>query len=130
MERLDTSRAPVLVTLARIGNHCIVDTTPEEETVMNFYWNVQKYLLRFQANPYVLTECVLQVSSASLLVAVCPDGRLATVRKLGKGSFHPGTLAAATSLAISVGDELNTALTAKLKQEEELGDTRQKVGFL
>ena len=51
VERLDTSRAPVLVTLARIGNHCIVDTTPEEETVLNFYWIVQEYLLRFQVNP-------------------------------------------------------------------------------
>ena len=100
--RLDLSEAPVLITLARIGNHCIVDTSQEEETV----------------------------SSASLLVAVTPDGNLATVRKVGGGSFHPATLLAATKMAVTVGTELNRVLMLKLDQEEKMGENREKIGFL
>lgn len=100
--RLDLSNAPILVTLARIGNHCIVDTSPEEETC----------------------------SSASLLVAVTPRGEMATVRKVGGGSFHPATLLAATKMAVTVGTELNRALVAKLQQEEQIGENREKIGFL
>jgi len=100
--RLDVTRAPVLVTTTRIGNHCIVDSTPEE-------------------------ECC---SGASLVVAVTPSGELATVKKVGGGSFHPDTLITATKLAVEVGKELNTALMDKVKQEEEMGPRREKVGFL
>ena len=46
-ESLDVSCSPILVTMARIGNHCIVDPSPEEE------------------------EC----SSATLLLAVTPQAR-------------------------------------------------------
>ena len=100
--RLNLTNAPLLVTLARIGNHCIVDASPEEETC----------------------------SSASLLVAVTPGGQMATVRKVGGGSFHPATLLSATKMAITVGTELNNALMLKLKQEENLGESREKIGFL
>lgn len=100
--RLDLSRAPILVTLSRIGNHCIVDSTLEEESC----------------------------SSASLVVAVTPSGGVATVRKVGGGSFHPGTLVSATKMAVSVGTEVNRVLMAKLEQEEMLGDNREKIGFL
>ena len=73
---VDVSSCPVLVTMARIGNHCIVDPSPEEE------------------------EC----SSATLLLAVTPGGKLSTVRKLGEGSFHPSTIITAVKTAVEVGD--------------------------
>jgi len=101
-DRLDVSRSPLLVTLSRIGNHCIVDSTPEEE------------------------GC----SSASLVVAVTPKGGVSTLRKVGGGSFHPATLVAATKLAVTVGTEINRKLTEKLEQEEQLGDMREQIGFL
>jgi len=100
--RLTLENAPVLVTLARIGNHCVVDASPEEETC----------------------------SSASLLVAITPKGEIATLRKIGGGSFHPATMLSATKLAISVGTELNNALMVKLIQEEKMGESREKIGFL
>jgi len=100
--RLDVSGSPVLVTLARIGNHCVVDSSLEEEVC----------------------------SSASLVIAVTPEGGVAALRKVGGGSFHPGTLASATKLACSVGTQLNKALTNKIKQEEILGEDREKIGFL
>jgi exosome complex component RRP42 len=101
-ERLNLSQAPVLVTLTRIGNHCVVDATPEEESC----------------------------SSASLLVATTPTGTLATVKKIGGGSFQPTTLSNAIRLAISVGKELNAKLMEKLQQEEAMGRKREKIGFL
>ena len=89
----------------RIGNHCIVDSSPEEESC----------------------------SSASLVVAVSPDGSISTLRKVGLwwpfprhliisvhkstslnscvhkvggGSFHPSTLISATQMAVTVGEEV------------------------
>ena len=82
---------------SRIGNHCIVDSSPEEESC----------------------------SSASLVVAVTPDGSISTLRKVfksfflpsclmvcqnlqvGGGSFHPSTLISATQMAVSVAEEVN-----------------------
>ena len=58
-------QAPVLVTLTRIGNHCVVDATPEEESC----------------------------SSASLLVATTPAGILATVKKVSRLMGPPHLLA-------------------------------------
>jgi len=100
--RLDVSGAPLLVTLSRIGNHCIVDSTPEEETC----------------------------SSASVVVGVTPGGAVSTVRKVGSGSFHPSTLAAATGMAVAVGREVDARLVSKLGQEEAMGETRERIGFL
>lgn len=99
---VDVSSCPVLVTMARIGNHCIVDPSPEEE------------------------EC----SSATLLLAVTPGGKLSTVRKLGEGSFHPSTIMTAVKTAVEVGLEVNTVLMNKIVQEQSLGDNRTMVGFL
>ena len=60
--RLDVTGAPLLVTLSRIGNHCIVDSSPEEESC----------------------------SSASLVVAVTPDGAISTLRKVTLSDFDFG----------------------------------------
>ena len=66
---------------------------------------------------------------------------------MGGGSFHPSTLISATQLAVAVGEEVpNTEtsffpeqstfsqvdrkLMAKLKDEEALGETRERIGFL
>ena len=101
-ESVDVSKCPVVVTMARIGNHCIVDPSPEEE------------------------EC----SSATLLLAVTPGGSLTTVRKLGEGSFHPSTIMTAVRTAVKAGVEVNTVLMNKLDQEKSFGENRQLVGFL
>ena len=104
-------------------------------------------------------------SSASLVVAVTPDGSISTLRKVfnpiflpsclmicqnlqvGGGSFHPSTLISATQMAVSVAEEVyfeisilgpkklsdfqvDRKLMSKLKDEEALGDTRERIGFL
>ncbi|KAJ8881175.1 hypothetical protein PR048_017648 [Dryococelus australis] len=62
--RLDVSHTPVLMTLCKVGEHCILDPTGEEETCC----------------------------AASAVVAVNPDARVTSVFKTGVGSFNPQTL--------------------------------------
>lgn len=49
---------------------------------------------------------------------------------MGSGSFHPSTLAAATGMAVAVGREVDARLVSKLGQEEAMGETRERIGFL
>ena len=58
--RIVVDKAPLLVTMVRIGNYCVVDSTPEEESC----------------------------GSASLLVAVTPSGCISTTKKVGGGAFQ------------------------------------------
>jgi len=100
--RLNVSSAPILVSLTRIGNHCVVDSTPEEETC----------------------------SSASLVISVTPKGEVTTIKKIGGGSFHPSNISAATKQAVSIGLKVNQSIMNKLAQEEAMGRKREKIGFL
>eukprot|EP00088_Acartia_fossae_P019952 TRINITY_DN21684_c0_g2_i1.p1 TRINITY_DN21684_c0_g2~~TRINITY_DN21684_c0_g2_i1.p1 ORF type:complete len:292 (+),score=28.55 TRINITY_DN21684_c0_g2_i1:38-913(+) len=100
--RISVQNAPVLVSLSRIGNYCVVDSTPEEE------------------------NC----SSASLLFSVTPKGMLTAVKKIGGGSFQQTSIQAAAKQAVSIGVEVNDKLLQKLQQEEEMGRKREKIGFL
>ena len=101
-KRLELSNAPVLVTLTRIGNHCIVDPAPEEEAC----------------------------ASACVVMGVTPSGRVTAVRKTGAGSFHSETMAEALKMGTVVGREINEALARKLAEEERLGMHRTRYGFL
>ncbi len=97
---------PVLVTLCRLGSHCVVDPTPEEEAC----------------------------SAARLVVGVRRDGTITTVRKMGAGGcFGVETLEEALEAAKDVGKDINGALEQKLRhiEEEEKGmDEVEKVAFL
>nr|ACO10388.1 Exosome complex exonuclease RRP42 [Caligus rogercresseyi] len=100
--RLNVSGAPVLVSLNRVGHFVIVDASPHEEAC----------------------------SSAAIVVAVTPSGRISSLRKVGSGSFHIDTLEDALATAGHVGTSLNKALFQKLQQEESLGSSRVCSGFL
>jgi len=100
--RLKVDKAPLLVTMVRIGNYCVVDSTPEEE------------------------GC----GSASLLVAVTPAGKITTTKKVGGGAFQITSIKSAEQQAVKIGQLVNAKLMEKLKQEENLGATKQKIGFL
>jgi len=63
-KRLDTKNAPCVVTLLKIGNHYVVDPTPEEEFC----------------------------SSSGVVVSVSSGMKITTVRKIGSGSLHPDSL--------------------------------------
>uniref|UniRef100_A0A182J3L9 Ribosomal RNA-processing protein 42 n=1 Tax=Anopheles atroparvus TaxID=41427 RepID=A0A182J3L9_ANOAO len=109
-ERLDVTTAPLLVTVCKIGDQCVVDPSGEEE------------------------EC----SAVSVVVGVTsrPDGKrcVSTVRTSGEGSIHMDTLKKCFELAVSAGASLDKALLSALKDDENrnaqgLGK-REIYGFL
>ncbi|XP_034936015.1 exosome complex exonuclease RRP42-like [Chelonus insularis] len=100
--RLNAENFPVLVTLCKIGENCIVDPTAEEE------------------------EC----AAASVVVSVVPNGKITAIVKTGYGSLQQSTLLKSLEIAIHVGQKLNYTLMEALKKEESLGPQRPIIGFL
>ncbi|XP_046687803.1 exosome complex component RRP42-like [Homalodisca vitripennis] len=100
--RLDVSTAPLIVTLCKIGDHCVVDPTAEEETC----------------------------STASIVIATTPDSKVTYVFKTGFGSFHSHTLKDTLKVGKEIGITLNQELAKALSKEEKLGEKRERYGFL
>ncbi|XP_014218460.1 exosome complex component RRP42 [Copidosoma floridanum] len=100
--KLDVTNFPIIVTLCKIGDNCVVDPSCEEETC----------------------------SSASTVVSVLPSGKVSSMIKMGYGSLLPSTLTKFLEMGKSVGIKLNTAIMCALKSEDELGANREIVGFL
>lgn len=103
-QQLILDNVPLLVTLSRIGNHVVVDTTLEEEAC----------------------------SSSNIVVAVAPDGTVTALRTIGSGSFHRETLSEALHVAHDLGRSLHKLLSKKLQEEEETTNRfdQSKIGFL
>lgn len=103
-DRLDVTALPLLVTLCKIGNHCVIDPSAEEE------------------------EC----SVVSLVVGVScrgDDGVITNMRTCGAGSLRLETLNEGLDLSVNAAVCLNKELLKVLKLDEEKGD-KDKVGFL
>ncbi|PNF35123.1 Exosome complex component RRP42 [Cryptotermes secundus] len=100
--RLDVSDAPCLVTLCKIGDHCVVDPTAEEETC----------------------------SSGSVVIAITEKSLVTSVFKTGVGSFHPQTLIDILKVGQTIGLSVNKALRAALLEEEQQGRKKECFGFL
>lgn len=107
--RLKVDAAPVLVTLCKIGEHCVVDPSAEEE----------------------------ESSSATLVIGVSTQndkGYVSTTRTTGTGSFHSDTLAETLKLGVSAGCSLNRELMRILVEEESKSTKsigkKEIVGFL
>ncbi|CAH1119874.1 unnamed protein product [Phaedon cochleariae] len=86
-DRLDVKNAPVMVTVCKIGEKCIVDPSVAEE----------------------------QCSVGSIVVAVSGD-KFSTVLQTGTGSLHPATLMESLKLGHRVAQRLDEALWATLRQ--------------
>ncbi|KAI4470194.1 exosome complex exonuclease ribosomal rna processing protein [Holotrichia oblita] len=93
--KLDISAAPLMVTLCKIGDHCVVDPTSAEE----------------------------QCSQGAIVVAIS-KGKFSTVLQTGGGSLHPLTLIEKLKLGAKVGNRLEEALSetlSKVKEDGEMG---------
>ncbi|KAG8237472.1 hypothetical protein J437_LFUL015691 [Ladona fulva] len=101
-QTLDVSSAPVLVTLTKIGERCVVDPTAEEEAC----------------------------SLVSVVLAVTEKGRCVTTLVRGEGSLHEDTLIDMLKVGTSLGIEMNKALKAALKLEQSKGENKERFGFL
>uniref|UniRef100_A0A663DWG1 Ribosomal RNA-processing protein 42 n=1 Tax=Aquila chrysaetos chrysaetos TaxID=223781 RepID=A0A663DWG1_AQUCH len=69
-------------------------------------------------------------SLASLLISVTSKGALTSMKKMGKGSLDPESIFEMMETGRRVGKSLHIALQKILDEEESLGTSRQKVGFL
>uniref|UniRef100_A0A1Y1LQH4 Exoribonuclease phosphorolytic domain-containing protein n=2 Tax=Photinus pyralis TaxID=7054 RepID=A0A1Y1LQH4_PHOPY len=86
--KLDIVPAPVMVTISKIGEQCVVDPSAAEE----------------------------QCATASMVVAISQD-RFTTVLQSGSGSLHPSTLRESLKLGLEIGSKLDQALIEVLKQK-------------
>lgn len=86
-QKLDVQNAPVMVTVCKIGEKCIVDPNVAEE----------------------------QCSVGSIVVAVSGN-KFSTVLQTGTGSLHPSTLVESLRLGLKVAQGLNEALWEALQQ--------------
>ncbi|EDW74389.1 uncharacterized protein Dwil_GK21414 [Drosophila willistoni] len=105
--RLEIGTVPILVTVCKIGDYCLVDPSAEEEVC----------------------------STVSMVVAISMKNKeayLSGSHMTGGGSMHRDTMLNSLNLGLSIGEHLNTHLIKMLKQEEErVGPKRPKtVGFL
>ncbi|XP_009462791.1 PREDICTED: exosome complex component RRP42 [Nipponia nippon] len=100
--RLNVDDVPCIVTLSKIGYRHVVDATLQEEAC----------------------------SLASLLISVTSKGALTSMKKVGKGSLDPESIFEMMETGKRVGKSLHIALQKILDEEESLGTSRQKVGFL
>ncbi|XP_063706180.1 exosome complex component RRP42 [Culicoides brevitarsis] len=103
--RLDVTKVPLLVTLCKVGDDCIIDPTAEEE------------------------ECKI----ASLVVGVCcqseTEATIATIRTSGTGSISQETLSKQLKMSLNGALCVNKLLMETLKRCEELPEDHT-VGFL
>ncbi|KAK6627703.1 hypothetical protein RUM44_010182 [Polyplax serrata] len=99
--KLDTSNSPLLVSVMKIGDSCVVDPGAEEEAV----------------------------SGGGVLVSYA-RGAVTSVLKISGGSLHPATLRDMIQLGASAGECLQESLERALKDEDALGPKREKAGFL
>lgn len=89
-DRLDVTSVPILVTVCKIGDHCVVDPSIEEEIC----------------------------STGSVVIGV--SGRsLTSTKTISGGSLHPDTLDTCFDLALSTSKTLNEKLMLALRQEEQ-----------
>ncbi|XP_068603425.1 exosome complex component RRP42 [Brachionichthys hirsutus] len=100
--RLDVENVPCIVTLCKVGHRHVVDATLQEKAC----------------------------SVASLVVAVTQRGAVTCTRKVGGGSLDPESIFEMTEVGKRVGRARHAPLMKLLQQEERLGKTLQKVGFL
>ncbi|XP_044754441.1 exosome complex component RRP42 [Coccinella septempunctata] len=85
--KLDTPGAPLMVTLCKIGEKCVVDPDVAEE----------------------------QCSSGAVVVSVS-KGNISTILQTGTGSFHPDTLKDCLKLGVNIAEKLETVLLKTLNE--------------
>lgn len=109
-DRLNIDTVPLLVTICKIGEHCVVDLSAEEEVC----------------------------SSASLVVGVTNScsgdddnrpARITNIRTSGSGSLHIETITRCMELGVSAAHYLNRELLRVLALEDS-SSKKQVFGFL
>jgi exosome complex component RRP42 len=102
-DRLDVESVPIIITISKIGDFCIVDPTIDEE-----------------------------MCSASSVIVGVSDQKITTFKTINGGSFHTDTLDNCMDLALNIVKIVNEKLMIALKVEEEKNESTRsaKCSFL
>ncbi|GBP88680.1 Exosome complex component RRP42 [Eumeta japonica] len=118
---LDIGSAPLLVTLCKIGDKCVVDPTAEEESC-----SIVSLIVGITDNPkFYQTEKENEQSFDG-------SAKCSTIDINGPGSVHPKTLNNAINQGMEAAKALDEALGRTLLRErkENQGFKKQSYGFL
>ncbi|XP_049879720.1 exosome complex component RRP42 [Pectinophora gossypiella] len=118
---LDVGTAPLLVTLCKIGDKCVVDPSAEEESC-----SVISLVVGITGNP----RCYCDRKDADKVPNL--EGKCSTIAMNGAGSVAPKTLKDAIHQGIIAAKALDEALGDALirEQEEKVGFKKHSYGFL
>lgn len=100
-DRLNVDSVPIIVTICKIGEQCVVDPSVEEEIC----------------------------STASVVIGVSGK-RITTIKTISGGSLNPYTLDSCMDLAVCTSRKLNEKLMIALKQEEKEKESTSKSSFI
>lgn len=99
-DRLNVKSSPLLITVCKIGDHCVVDPSIEEEIC----------------------------STASVVIGVSGD-KITSMKTISGGSLHPETIATCIDLALSTSRNLNEKLISALVQEEQQSELASRKNY-
>lgn len=131
-ERLDIDRVPNLVTICKIGEHCVVDPSADEEvcssaSVVIGVSNDGKGNLRETG---LQLDLIVHIISIAYVIRL--ESRVTTIRTNGSGSFHPDTLNRSVEIGLTAGQCLDRELmrVLRLAEEQNPHDKQEIFGFL
>lgn len=96
-DRLNINSVPILLTVCKIGEQCVIDPSVEEEIC----------------------------STASVVIGVSGE-HITTIKSISGGSLHPDTFDNCIDLAVSTSRKLNGKLMLALNQEEQQNEMTRK----
>lgn len=99
-DRLSIESAPILVTICKIGEQCVVDPSIEEEIC----------------------------STASVVIGVSGD-KITSMKTISGGSLHPETIATCIDLALNTSRTMNEKLIVALNQEEQQSEALNRKNY-
>ncbi|KAG5678251.1 hypothetical protein PVAND_007943 [Polypedilum vanderplanki] len=97
-DRLDVQSIPILLTICKIGEHCVIDPSIDEE-----------------------------ICSSSNIVVGVSRNKIVSLKTISGGSFHPDTIENCIDLAISTAKTLDNTLMNILKHEESLTKSKKNI---
>lgn len=122
-KRLNIGTAPLLVTLCKIGEHCVADPTGEEQKC-----SIVSLIVAVSGDPH--NYCAIEGIDVDMTSN--GKGRLCTIATHGPGSFHPQTLLDAMKQGRLAALTLDSVLGEALLREEResSGKKKNSYGFL
>lgn len=123
--RLHVDSVPILVTICKIGEHCIVDPSSEEE-VCSLASLVVGVSVRNGTGTFIAHKWIGSCWPLPISLVMCYNcivffytEFITNIRTNGAGSFHTETLNRCLELGKMAGKCLDSVLLKVLRQEEE-----------